>query len=265
MAAIIRDHVAVDPPRTRTKWSIMKICLNSFGQSIGFPVPNWKGAARPPRTPIIGRYCRVEPLDVKKHAKQLFTANSDDTNGQNWTYLSVSPPKDFHEYLNWLNSVAALDDPVFYTIVDTKSDFAVGLASLMRIDVASGVIEVGHINFSPRLKQTCAATESMYLMMKRVFDDLGYRRYEWKCDSLNAPSRTAAERYGFRFEGVFRQAIVYKGRNRDTAWYSVIDKEWPALKSAFERWLSGDNFDPQGRQRNRLSTLTKQANILCSS
>jgi RimJ/RimL family protein N-acetyltransferase len=214
---------------------------------------------------MIGRFCRIEPLDVKKHAEQLYSANSDDTDGQNWTYLSVDPPKGFPEYLRWLDNVAALDDPIFHAIADTESNFAVGVASFMRIDVMSGVIEVGHINFSPRLKQTRAATESMYLMMKRVFDELGYRRYEWKCDSLNTPSRAAAERYGFQFEGVFRQAVVYKGRNRDTAWYSIIDRDWPAIKTAFECWLNDDNFDLQGRQRSHLSILNKQAHISCSS
>ena len=129
---------------------------------------------------------------------------------------------------------------------------AVGVASYLRIDPAAGAIEVGHINFSPRLQRTRAATESMYLMMKRVFDELGYRRYEWKCDSLNAPSRAAALRLGFQFEGVFRQALVYKGRNRDTAWFSILDREWPALAAAFERWLDPANFDEAGRQRERL-------------
>jgi RimJ/RimL family protein N-acetyltransferase len=232
---------------------------NSFGQPIGFPVSNWSGCSRPPRTPMIGRYCRVESLDVKMHAEQLYSANSDDMDGQNWTYLSVDPPRSFLEYLRWLTKMASLDDPMFHVIMDTESNFAAGVAAFMRIDTGFGVIEVGHINFSPRLKKTRAATESMYLMMKRAFDELGYRRYEWKCDSLNVPSRAAAERYGFQFEGVFRQAVVYKGRNRDTAWYSIIDSDWPAIKAAFENWLSEKNFDTCGSQRNRLSMLTKQA------
>ncbi len=145
-----------------------------------------------------------------------------------------------------------MDDPLFHAIVDSKSGSAVGVAAYMRIDAANGVIEVGHLNFSPRLQATTAATEAMYLMMRRAFDELGYRRYEWKCDSLNEASRRAASRLGFRFEGVFRQAVVYKGRNRDTAWYSVLDSEWPALKAGFERWLSPDNFDENGCQRRKL-------------
>jgi len=239
----------------------MTIRQNSFGQPIGFPVSNWSGCARSPRTPMIGRYCKVELLDVKIHAEQLYSANSDDLDGQNWTYLSVDPPGSFPEYLRWLTEMTSLDDPMFHVIVDTESASAVGVAAFMRIDTGSGVIEVGHINFSPRLKKTRAATEAMYLMMKRAFDELGYRRYEWKCDSLNAPSRAAAERYGFQFEGVFRQAVVYKGRNRDTAWYSIIDRDWPVIKAAFEDWLSEKNFDTRGGQRNRLSILTKQANM----
>jgi len=145
------------------------------------------------------------------------------------------------------------DDPLYHAILKRQSGRAVGVASFMRIGPASGVIEVGGINYSPRLQRTPAATEAMYLLMRRVFDELGYRRYEWKCDALNAPSRAAAARLGFRFEGIFRQAIVYKGRSRDTAWFSIIDGEWPTLKTAFERWLDPANFDESGRPRRRLS------------
>jgi RimJ/RimL family protein N-acetyltransferase len=148
------------------------------------------------------------------------------------------------------------DDPLFHAILDGGTGRAVGVASYLRIDPPVGVIEVGHINYSPALQGTTAATEAMYLMMRRVFDELGYRRYEWKCDALNAPSRAAAERLGFVFEGIFRQATIYKGRNRDTAWYSIVDGEWPRLRDAFERWLDPANFDAQGRQRQRLSELT---------
>lgn len=147
--------------------------------------------------------------------------------------------------------MAALDDPLFYAIVDNTGK-ATGVAAYMRIDPSNGVIEVGHLNFSPALQRTAAATEAMYLMMRRAFDELGYRRYEWKCDSLNAPSRRAAERLGFGFEGEFRQAIVYKERNRDTTWYSIVDAEWPARKKAFEGWLASGNFDSAGHQRRSL-------------
>jgi RimJ/RimL family protein N-acetyltransferase len=225
------------------------------GQPIGFPVPNWTPRPRPPRTLLPGRYCRVEPLDPGRHAGDLFAANQDDAGGRMWTYLSVGPFLDEAAYRAWLDQVAGENDPLFHVIVDAESGQAVGLAAYLRIDPANGAIEVGHLQFSPRLQRTPAASEAMFLMMRRAFDELGYRRYEWKCDSLNAPSRAAAERYGFRFEGVFRQAVVYKGRNRDTAWFSIVDAEWPAVRAAFERWLDPANFDAVGRQRRRLSDL----------
>lgn len=201
---------------------------------------------------MIGRWCRVEVLDVERHARDLHEANAADADGRNWTYLSSEPFESLDAYRQWLTRMASGADPFFHTIVDTESGTAVGVGAFLRIDPLNGVIEVGHINYSPRLQRTPAGTEAMFLMMSRVFDELGYRRYEWKCDSLNAPSRAAAERLGFRFEGIFRQALVYKARNRDTAWYSMLDREWPALKSEFERWLAPDNFDEHGRQRTKL-------------
>jgi RimJ/RimL family protein N-acetyltransferase len=202
---------------------------------------------------LIGRYCRVEPLDATRHTAQLFEANSLDSTGRNWTYVSVGPFASLEEYGQWVVEAAGGSDPQFYAI--TVDDRAVGVASYLRIAPGLGSIEVGHINFSPRLQRTPAATESMFLMMQHAFG-LGYRRYEWKCDSLNAPSRRAAQRLGLSFEGVFRQALVYKNRNRDTAWYATIDCEWPALRAAFERWLEPSNFDGQGHQRVSLSTFT---------
>lgn len=230
---------------------------NGFGQPIGFPVPGWTPRPRPPRTAMEGRYCRVEPLDPGRHADDLFAANAEDAGGRNWTYLSVEPPPTREAYRAWAEGMAAGEDPMLHAIVDTATGRAVGVAAFMRIDPANGVIEVGHINYSPRLQRTRAATEAMALMMRRAFDELGYRRYEWKCDSLNAPSRAAAERLGFQYEGLFRQAMVYKGRNRDTAWFSVLDREWPALRSAFDRWLDPANFDEAGRQKARLSELIR--------
>jgi len=171
-----------------------------------------------------------------------------------WTYLSAGPFTSFDDYLGWLRERARSDDPLFHTIVDSASGRAVGLAAYMRIDPPSGVIEVGHLSFSPLLQRTPAATEAMFLMMHRAFA-LGYRRYEWKCDALNAPSRAAAERLGFSFEGIFRNATIYKGRSRDTAWFSVIDREWPAIEAAFVRWLDPSNFDEAGNQRVRLTEL----------
>ncbi len=221
-------------------------------QSIGFAVDGWTPRPFPPRTPMTGRLCRVEPLDIERHATQLHEANLDDTERLNWTYLHSEPSGDLPAYRGWLEKMTAANDPFFHAIIDNRTGEAAGVAAYLRIDPANGVIEVGHINYSPRLQRTAAATEAMALMMHRVFDELGYRRYEWKCDSLNAPSRVAAERLGFRFEGIFRQAMVYKGRNRDTAWYSITDREWPSVKAGFDRWLDPANFDADGRQRSRL-------------
>jgi RimJ/RimL family protein N-acetyltransferase len=231
----------------------MNATANEPAQPIGAPVPGWTPRPTPPRTPMVGRYCRVEPLDVARHAGELFEANADDPTGRNWTYLTIAAPPTLDAYRAWLTTMTAGDDPFFHAIIDLASGRAVGVASYLRIDPPQGVIEVGHINFSPRLQRTRAATEAMYLMMQRVFAELGYRRYEWKCDSLNAPSRAAARRLGFTFEGVFRQALVYKGRNRDTAWFSIIDAEWPTRAEAFERWLDPANFDAAGRQRRSLA------------
>jgi len=222
---------------------------NALGLPIGFEVPGWTARPRPPRTPMEGRYCRIEPIDPEKHAADLFAANSKDLDGRNWTYLAYGPFADLASYRDWMVSACLGDDPLFHTVIDGKTGKAVGVASYLRIDPPVGVIEVGHINYSPLIQRTPAATEAMFLMMRRVFDELGYRRYEWKCDALNAPSRKAALRLGFKFEGIFRQATIYKGRNRDTAWYAILDKEWPQIKHAFERWLDPSNFDAQGRQR----------------
>lgn len=172
-----------------------------------------------------------------------------------WTYLSYGPFDDFEQYAAWIHAASESSDPLFFAVVESHSNRAAGVVSFLRIDPPSGSIEVGHLAFSPRLQQTPAATEAMFLMMKRAFE-LGYRRYEWKCDALNAPSRGAALRLGFSFEGVFRQATVYKQRSRDTAWYSILDREWPLLEPAFMRWLAAENFDADGKQKTRLSDLT---------
>ena len=224
---------------------------NALGQPIGRELPGWRPAPHPPRTVLAGRYCRVEPLDVSRHGRDLHASFALDREGRLWTYLFSGPFASEGEFLQWLEPKPRSDDPLFFAFVDMRTGRATGMGSYLRIDPGHGVIEVGHLAFSPLLQRTPAATEAMYLMMKNAFD-LGYRRYEWKCDSLNAPSRRAAERYGFQFEGIFRQAIVYKGRNRDTAWYSIIDGEWPARRSAFERWLDPQNFDADGRQRRPL-------------
>jgi RimJ/RimL family protein N-acetyltransferase len=203
-----------------------------------------------------GRFCRLEPIDPERHAAALFEALAADREGRTWTYLPYGPFGSFDNFRAWITEYCLGDDPFFLTLCRKSDRKPVGLASYLRIAPAAGVIEVGHLIFSPALQKTPAATEAMYLMMKHAFD-LGYRRYEWKCDSLNAPSRAAAERLGFSFEGIFRQAIVYKRRNRDTAWYSIIDSEWPRLMAAFNTWLAPGNFNTDGTQRLRLSDLTR--------
>ncbi len=230
-----------------------------LGQPIGFPVRGWEKRRPPPRTAMEGRTCRVEPIDPERHAAALHEANLEDAENRIWTYLAYGPFATLGDYRAWMDATCLGEDPRFQAVIDLADGAAAGVASYLRLEPAAGVIEVGHINFAPRLQKTVAATEAMYLMMRRVFGELGYRRYEWKCDALNGGSRKAAERLGFRFEGVFRQATLYKGRNRDTAWYSIIDTEWPALEAAFAQWLDPRNFDADGRQRQSLSQLTSEA------
>jgi RimJ/RimL family protein N-acetyltransferase len=229
---------------------------NDLGQPIGFPVEGWTARQMPPRTAMTGRFCRVEPLDADRHAGELYAANREDRDGRMWTYLPWGPYGGFDEYLAAIEAGLRREDFVTYAVIDAASGKAVGVASYLNINVTAGSIEVGGIAYAPALQRQPAGTEAMFLMMRRVFDELGYRRYEWKCNALNAPSRAAAQRYGFRFEGIFRQADVVKGRNRDTAWFSIIDSEWPGIKAAFERWLDPGNFDGEGRQRMSLSALT---------
>ena len=229
--------------------------VNALGQAVGFRVEGWTPPPVPPLTPMAGRTCRLEPVDVTRHAAGLHEANLLGEDGRNWAYLPYGPFETFDAYQAWLTSVASKPDPQFHTIVDLATGTPAGVASYLRIDPEAGSIEVGHIKYSPPLQRTVAATEAMYLMMRRAFE-LGYRRYEWKCNALNAPSRAAAQRLGFSYEGIFRQARVDKGRNRDTAWYAMIDREWPAIDRAFQRWLDPSNFDAEGRQRTSLSALT---------
>jgi RimJ/RimL family protein N-acetyltransferase len=230
--------------------------FNEFGQPIGFDLPAWKAPPFPPHARLEGRYCRVEPLNAARHARELHEAQSEDSGGTRWTYLAHGPYDNISDYEKWCRDAASSRDPQFYAIVDAASGRAVGICAYMRIEPKHGVIEIGNINFSPRLAQTRAATESMYLLMNNAFE-LGYRRYEWKCDSCNLPSRAAATRFGFTYEGMFRQAIVNKGRNRDTTWFAIIDLDWNGgLRNAYSRWLDPGNFDASGAQRLRLSELT---------
>jgi len=228
---------------------------NTLGQPIGFDVPKWRAPVWPARSVIEGRHCNLEPLE-ERHAADLHAANTRDVEGRNWTYLAYGPFGSVDEYRRWLTATCLGKDPMFFAVIDRALGKATGVASYLRIQPENGSIEVGHINFSPLLQRNRAATEAMYLMMKHAFD-LGYRRYEWKCDALNAPSRAAAQRLGLSYEGIFRQATVYKNRNRDTAWYATTDSDWPALRAVFDRWLDDRNFDASGRQVVRLSDLTQ--------
>ncbi|WP_201796771.1 GNAT family N-acetyltransferase [Aeromonas cavernicola] len=230
---------------------------NAFGQPLGAPLPGWQGSQFPPHQPLQGWDCLLEPLDPARHGPDLWRAFSQDS-GAMWTYLTSGPFTDEAALQQWLQQCASKADPQFYAIVDQQQGQALGLASYLRIDPQAGSIEVGWLHFSPRLRQSRLATAAMALLMAQAFA-LGYRRYEWKCNACNEPSMQAARRLGFSYEGTFRQARVDKGHNRDTAWFSVIDSEWPALQASFDRWLAVDNFDHLGQQRQRLSVLTAKA------
>jgi RimJ/RimL family protein N-acetyltransferase len=246
-----------DPARLAPEQGMGMRKTDKAGQ-IGATLPGWVPRNLPPETPMTGRYCRTEPL-LASHAQALFAANSTpnatDIAESLWTYLSYGPFADLAAYAAWLDGMAGKTDPQFHAILDENGKPG-GVAAYLRVEPGHGVIEIGHICLSPRLQKTRASGEAMFLFMTRVFDELGYRRYEWKCDSLNAPSRSAARRLGFSFEGIFRQHMIYKGRNRDTAWYAMIDSDWPGIKRAFETWLAPENFDENGRARQRLSDLT---------
>jgi RimJ/RimL family protein N-acetyltransferase len=207
----------------------------------------------PDMRPLHGRWIRLDHVSAAKHAADLFESfDGKDPLGQIWTYLGYGPFASLEEFTEWVKAREAARDPWFYAFVRRDTGKAVGMGSFMRNDAANGVIEIGHIWMSPALQQTREATEAIYLMMRHCFDDLGVRRLEWKCDSLNAPSRKAADRFGFTYEGIFRQHFIVKGRNRDTAWYAMLDSEWPKARAAFEAWLREDNFDANGQQKAKL-------------
>jgi RimJ/RimL family protein N-acetyltransferase len=229
---------------------------NQFGQPVGELLADWQLPLTPSGVVLEGRLVRLERLHAGRHAASLHAANALDVERRNWTYLPYGPFESLDAYRSWIEKTCSGRDPLFYAVIEQASSVALGVASYLRIAPESGSIEVGHLNFSPPLQRTPAATEAMVLLMKHAFE-LGYRRCEWKCDALNAPSRAAAQRLGLSFEGIFRQATVVKGRNRDTAWYSVIDKEWSALAVAFSRWLDPANFDAAGHQRVSLSAITR--------
>ncbi|RED18653.1 GNAT family N-acetyltransferase [Pontivivens insulae] len=218
---------------------------------LGEIVENWQGARVPERKVLTGRYARVEPLEAR-HFDDLWAAYAVDREGAVWRYLMGGPFEDKAAFRDYMADKPASSDPLFFAFVDVESGRAMGFGSYLRINPEAGSIEVGHLTYSPAMQRTRMATEAMYLMMREAFE-LGYRRYEWKCNALNTPSRRAAERLGFTFEGVHRQALVTKGRNRDTAWFSVLDGEWEDLRGRFERWLEPGNFDENGVQRNHFA------------
>lgn len=229
---------------------------NDSDPPLGAPVTHWRGVASPPRDPIDGRFVRVEALEPDVHGDALYGVLAEAGNSRLWTYVPFGPFSSKRDWRSWLHAVAAQDRSLYHALLDARSGEALGIAAYLRIQPDHGVMEVGSIVYAPRMQQTRHGTEAMYLLMARAFDELGYRRYEWKCNALNAASRGAAERLGFRYEGVFRQARVDKGRNRDTAWYSIVDSEWPILKRGFATWLDDRNFDAEGRQRLSLRQIT---------
>lgn len=222
--------------------------VDGAGEPIGYPVVNNIEPQRPSGS-LLGTYCRVEPLSAVQHAADLFEAFSG--HDELWTYMPHGPFASESAHRDWVASRESGIDPLFYAIVDLASERATGVASYLRIDPPARSIEVGWITYSPVLQKSRVATDAMFVMMQTVFD-LGYRRYEWKCNALNQRSRNAALRLGMTHEGTFRQATIVKGRNRDTAWFSILDSEWPAMRGNFEKWLSKSNFDPSGRQMTRL-------------
>ncbi|OBR63769.1 acetyltransferase [Paenibacillus oryzae] len=231
---------------------------NQFNQPIGDPVPN---AAQHGQLPDIkklsGAYCFLEKLNAEKHLDDLYKVYGPDSPLENWTYLSMEPVQSKSEVKELLIKREASADPYYLTIINKQTNEAVGTFALMRIDPVNRSIEVGWVVYSNQLKRTRIATEAQYLLAKYVFEELEYRRYEWKCDSLNQPSRNAALRLGFTYEGTFRNAVIYKDRSRDTAWFSILDTEWPEIKARFEAWLAEDNFDEAGNQRRSLDHKSK--------
>ena len=223
-----------------------------FGEIVdSFSIP-----PHPKGISIEGKLVDLKPLIASEFAEELFISNAIDKEGINWTYLPYGPFDSQVDYAKWIKSFEEGDDPIFFAVISKKLKKAIGIASFLRINPTKGLIEVGHINYSPLLQKTTEATEAMFLMMKWVFDN-GYRRYEWKCNALNLKSRRAAQRLGFSYEGVFRQMTISKGRNRDTAWFAIIDKEWVEIERCFDQFLSESNFDNNGKSKVSLTSLTE--------
>jgi len=229
--------------------------INELGQPIGDALPDFQPGDLPNLERIEGQYVIIERLSKDKHGADLYEVYGPDSPADMWTYLFQNPAQNQAEWSQKLDQMLAAQDRFHYAIVDKESGKALGTFALMRIDRNNRVIEVGAVTYSPKLKRTRLATEAQYLLARYVFEDLNYRRYEWKCDALNLPSRRAAERLGFIYEGTFRQAVIYKGRTRDTDWLSMIDKDWPKIKARLEIWLRPENFDKNGQQYKSLREL----------
>lgn len=208
----------------------------------------WTARARPSRTTLDGRYVTLEPLDAQRHGDGLYAASTGHGDAERFRFLFEAPPQDRDSFDTWIDVAARGDDPLFFAVIDNASGKVAGRQALMRIDQAHGVVEIGSIYWGSLVSRRPAATEALLLFANYAFDTLGYRRFEWKCNDRNEPSRRAAERFGFTYEGTFRQHMVQKGENRDTAWFSIVDREWPALRDSFEAWLSPGNFDADGQQ-----------------
>lgn len=228
---------------------------NEFKQQIGNPLPNWTSRPQPKKIILEGQYCRLVPVTVSEHLADLYHVYGPESQLSNWTYLPFERFADLASFEAHLTSMSQSEEQLHYAIIDKASDEALGSLALMRIDRQKGSVEVGYVTYSDRLKSTRIATEAQFLLASYIFDDLGYRRYEWKCDALNTPSVAAALRLGFSKEGTFRQALVYKGRNRDTTWLSMLDIEWPQHKKQLLAWLNPNNFTPDGRQKKRLKEM----------
>lgn len=229
------------------------------GLPIGPKVADASAAKRPERVVLDGRYCRLEPVDAVRHGDQLWRASTPPDAASRYRYLFEAPPASRSEFDTWLAKAETSSDPLVFAVVDKKTGRCEGRQTLMRITPEHRCIEIGSIYWGPAISRSAVATEANFLFAKYAFDVLGYRRYEWKCDALNAPSRRAAERFGFTYEGLFRRAVIIKGRSRDTTWFAMVEDDWPALKAAYERWLDPNNFDNDGSQRTSLGDLTAKA------
>lgn len=219
---------------------------------------DWTPCGLPERLVLDGNFVRLVPLDAQRHAREMYEASNVADAAAKFRYLYENPPEDEKSFIEWVSQVSVSDDPLYFAVIDKASGRVAGRQTLMRIDAANGCIEIGHIYWGPLISQKPAATEALYLFADYIFNNLGYRRFEWKCNNENEPSKRAALRFGFKQEGLFRQHLIVKGKNRDTAWFSMLDTEWPLLDAAYKQWLSPENFDADGKQVQSLAALTEK-------